>query len=262
MANLRYIETVNLDNIIPNQNQPRRNFEKEALAQLAESIKTYGVIQPISLKKHNDNQYEIIAGERRYRAAKIAGLDSIPSIIIEVEESDSAAIALIENLQREDLDFIEEANSYLKLMNLFNITQRELAAKIGKKQSTIANKIRILKLSNPIKEDIIKHKLSERHARSLLKIEDDNIQMKVLKKTIKNNLTVKETEKLIDDIIKKSEENQLENESRVKNFINYKIYVNTIKHAYREILKTGVSAKFEQNDYDDYIEIKVRIPKK
>lgn len=261
MQKIKSVESINLNKIIPNKNQPRKNFESESLIELSESIKSYGIIQPISLKKQNEDFYEIIAGERRYRAAQIAGLEEIPSIIIETDEINSAAMALIENLQREDLDFIEEAESYLKLMNLFGITQNELAEKIGKKQSTIANKIRILKLPEAVKTSLMENCLTERHGRALLKLEDESLQIEVMSKIIKNNLTVKETEKLIDDIIKKYSEKKNENRKNIRNFINYRIYVNTIKHAYKEIVKTGVSAKFEQNDFEDYIELKVKIPK-
>jgi len=188
-------------------------------------------------------------------------MEAIPSLVIDVDENDSAALALIENLQREDLNFIEEAESFRNLMDIYEITQVELADKIGKNQSTIANKLRVLKLPEVVKAHLVDHNLTERHGRALLKLKDEELQNNVVNKIIKNKLTVKETEKLIDDIIKKYNNKKVKDKRLIKNFINYRIYVNTIKHAYNEIKKTGVPAEFEQNDFDEYIELKVKIPK-
>lgn len=261
MQKFKSIEMIKLDMIVPNKHQPRKVFQEDALVELASSIQSYGIIQPITLKKNTNEEYEIIAGERRFRAAQIAGMEKIPSIIIDVDESNSAAMALIENLQREDLNFIEVAESYKNLMDICQITQAELAEKIGKTQSTVANKLRILKLPEKVKEYLVDHELTERHGRALLKLKDEELQQNVVKKIIKNNLTVKETEKLIDDIIEKYRNKKFKDKRIIKNFINYRIYVNTIKHAFNEILKTGVSAEFEQSDLGEYIELKVRIPK-
>lgn len=261
MQEFKAVEMINLDWIVPNKHQPRKVFQEDALIELTYSIQSYGIIQPISLKKNSDREYEIIAGERRFRAAQLAGMEEIPSLVIDVDETNSAAIALIENLQREDLNFIEEAESYRNLMDIFEITQMELADKIGKTQSTIANKLRVLKLPEVVKANLVDNGLTERHGRALLKLKDEELQQNVVDKIIKNNLTVKETEKLIDDIIKKYSEKKVKDKRLIKNFINYRIYVNTIKHAFNEIKKTGVSAEFEQKDFDEYIELKVKIPK-
>ena len=261
MQEFKSVEMINLNMIVPNKHQPRKVFQEDALIELTYSIQSYGIIQPISLKKNNDEEYEIIAGERRFRAAQIAGMEEIPSLVIDVDESTSAAIALIENLQREDLNFLEEAESYRNLMDIFKITQVELADKIGKTQSTVANKLRVLKLPEVVKANLVDHSLSERHGRALLKLKDEDLQQNVVNKIIKNNLTVKETEKLIDDIIKKCSDKKVKNKRLIKNFINYRIYVNTIKYAFNEIKKSGVPAEFEQTDFDEYIELKVKIPK-
>lgn len=256
----RIIE-ININDIIPNRNQPRKNFDQKALEELSTSIKTYGVIQPITLRRLSNDKYELIAGERRLKATKLSGSNTIPAVIINVEENDSAAMALIENLQREDLNFLEEAEAYEKIVKEYKITQNELADKIGKTQSTIANKMRILKLPRKVKDKLIEHNLSERHGRALLKIEDDEIQYKVLEKIIKKDLNVSSTEKLIKSIVEDLNKEKINNRQNIRNFINYRIYVNTIKNAYKEIIKTGIDAEFEQNDNDEFIEIKVKIPK-
>jgi len=259
--NNKEIIKINLDKITPNRYQPREIFRDETLLELKNSIISYGIIQPISVRKLKENNYEIVAGERRYKAAKLAGLKEIPSIVVEIEEKDSANIALIENIQREDLNFIEEAKAYAQIMKEFEITQEELAKKIGKNQSTIANKIRILKLPDNIKEKLLTNDLTERHGRALLKIKEKIIQEEIINKVIEKNLNVKDTEKLIKSVNEKIDKEETPSKQNIRNFINYKIYINTIKNAYKEILKTGIKAKFEEKEKDDYIEVKVKIPK-
>ncbi len=252
---------IDVEKIIPNRYQPREVFNKESLIELKDSINSYGIIQPISVRKLEDEKFEIIAGERRFKAAKMAGLTKIPSIVVEIEENDSANIALIENIQREDLNFIEEAKAYSQIMEKFGLTQEDLAGKIGKKQSTIANKLRILKLPESIKDKLIANDLTERHGRALLKIKDEEVLEEVLYKIIEKNLNVKDTERLIDSLKEKLNEDTKTSKQSIRNFINYKIYINTIKNAYKEILKTGIKAKFEEKEKDDYIEVRVKIPK-
>ncbi|MDD2495208.1 MAG: nucleoid occlusion protein [Tissierellia bacterium] len=255
---------VNLDinKIIPNKNQPRKSFDEKSLEELSKSIKSYGIIQPITVRKIYDDIYEIIAGERRFRASKLINMETIPAVVIETGEEESAAMALIENLQREDLDFIEEAMAYERLLEDFNLSQTQLAEKVGKSQSTIANKMRILKLPESVKLKIKEGKLSERHARALLKIDDEEILLNLVDKIIKKDLNVNATEKLVKSISEDVNSNKLKDKRYVRNFINYKIYINTIKNAYNEIVKTGIKAKFEQEESDEFIEIKVKIPKK
>lgn len=262
MEPLQKVELISMDKISPNQHQPRRAFDQKSLKELSSSIKSYGLIQPISLREKDSGHYEIIAGERRFRAAQLAGMKEIPSIVMDLADKDSSAIALIENLQREDLNALEEAEAYLNLMIVFGINQSELGERIGKRQSTIANKLRLLKLQDDIKDMIIDGKLTERHCRCLLKLKNEPLQLKVARKILTKNMTVAETEKLIDGIIKKRD-GKKENEPKrsVKNYINYKIYINTIKHAYNEILKTGVRAGYEENEDEEHIEVKIRIPK-
>lgn len=256
------IVNIDINKIIPNKNQPRKTFDDKALEELSQSIKNYGIIQPITVRKIYDDVYEIIAGERRFKAAKLLGMKEIPSVIVEVKEEESAAIALIENLQREDLDFIEEAMAYERLIEDFNLNQTQLAEKVGKSQSTIANKMRILKLPESVKKKIKEAGLSERHARALLKVEDEELLLNIVEKIIKKDLNVSATEKLVKSILKDINLNKTKDKRYVRNFINYKIYINTIKNAYNEIVKTGIKAKFEQDESEEFIEIKVKIPKK
>lgn len=256
------VVNININQIIPNKNQPRKNFDDKALEELSLSIKNYGLIQPIVVRKLADELYELVAGERRLKATKMLETETIPAIVISAGEEESAAMALIENLQRENLNFIEEALAYEKIIYDFNITQQVLADKIGKTQSTVANKLRILKLPQKVKEALIENNLSERHARALLKLTDEDLILDIIDKIVKKDLNVSATEKLVQSIADDINKEKLKNKLYIKNFINYKIYVNTIKNAYNEILKTGIDAKFEEQESDEFIELKVRIPKK
>lgn len=259
---LSNIINIDVNKIIPNKNQPRKIFDEKALEELSQSIKNYGIIQPITVRKIYDDIYEIVAGERRFKAVKLLNMEAIPAVVIEVKEEESAAMALIENLQREDLDFIEEAMAFERLIEDFDLNQTQLAEKLGKSQSTIANKMRILKLPESIKQKIREGNLSERHARALLKIDDEELLLSIVEKVIKKELNVNETEKLVNSIAEDINEKKMRDKRYVRNFINYKIYINTIKNAYNEIVKTGIDAKFEQEESDEFIEIKVKIPKK
>jgi len=256
------IINIDVNKIIPNKNQPRKVFDDKSLEELSQSIKSYGIIQPITVRKIYDDIYELVAGERRLKAVKLLRMETIPAVIIEVKEEESAAMALIENLQREDLDFIEEAMAFERLIEDFGLNQTQLAEKLGKSQSTIANKMRILKLPESVKKELREAKLTERHARALLKIEDEEILLSILEKVIKKDLNVNETEKLVSSIAEDLNIKKMKDKRYVRNFINYKIYINTIKNAYNEIVKTGIDAMFEQQESDEFIEIKVKIPKK
>ena len=256
------IINIPIDIIAPNPYQPRKEFNGSSLEELAASIKEYGVLQPLNVRKIGDSGYELVSGERRLRASKLAGMSFVPALVIEVVEQDSAVIALIENLQREDLNFMEEAEGYHNLINDHGMTQEELAKKVGKKQSTIANKLRLLKLNSNIKKTILQNDLTERHARALLKLPDDILQEKVLQSILKKSLNVKKSEELVEKMLNEvaaaSEEPK---KSRIKGKMQYSIYVNTLKNAYKEILKAGCMVEYGQVDKGEFIEVTVRIPK-
>jgi ParB family chromosome partitioning protein len=265
-SNSPVIELIEIDRIRPNPYQPRKRFNHIAIEELALSIKEYGVLQPIAVKRMNDGFFELIAGERRVKAAKLAGLKNIPAIVMEILDEDSTIIALIENLQREDLNFFEEAEGYASLMNDYGLTQEQVAKKVGKNQSTIANKIRLLRLPREVKDYIVQNGLTERHARALLKIPDKEIQMALVSRIVEKNLRVKDAEELIERVLDKLSERkedipQEDINRNIRGAINYRIYVNTLKNAYRAIIQSGIQAEFSQRDSGEYIEVVVKIPK-
>jgi len=214
MKEERKIIEINIDDILPNRFQPRITFDEVAIAELSSSIKEHGVIQPIVVRKVGD-KYEIIAGERRYKASVMANLDTIPAVITDLNDKDSAEVALIENVQRQDLTPIEEAISYKKILDMGYLTQEELALKLGKSQSTVANKLRLLNLEDDVQEALLNKEISERHARSLLKIEDSSKQVEMLNRIIKERLTVRKTDEEIDKMNNDNVEKVIEIEPTV-----------------------------------------------
>ncbi len=256
--NINYIP---VDLILPNVYQPRKYFDEESLEGLAQSINAYGVIQPLSVRKLGENKYELVAGERRLKAAKKAGLTEVPVIIVDISDKQSAAIALLENLQREDLNFLEEAEAYYNLIKDHSYTQEKLAEVIGKKQSTIANKIRLLKLDNEIRNILLDNGLTERHARALLKLPTVELQKKVLKDVVKRNLNVKKTEELISRELDKiiNRKTKKSKAKKIKGIFSPKVYINTVKQIFD---KYGLNANYKSQDFDDRIQIIITIPKK
>ena len=194
------IYEISLEDIIPNRFQPRLTFDEEALNELAKSIRQHGIIQPLVLRKVA-NKYEIIAGERRYKAAYIAGLTKVPAVIIDLNDNESAEVAIVENIQRKNLSPIEEAKSYKKLLDRGYLTQDELASRMGKAQGSISNKLRLLNLSNEVQDALLNNQISERHARSLLKIDKEDEQVEILNRIINERLNVRDTDNLINSYI-------------------------------------------------------------
>lgn len=251
------VEMIPVNKIKPNPFQPRIEFNRQDLEELAESIKNFGVVQPLTVRKRED-WYELIAGERRLRATKLLGYNEIPAIVRKYNDQEMAEIALVENLQRKDLDFLEEAQAYKKLIDEFGFTQRELAEKIGKSQSTVANKLRILNLPTDVCNYFSSPLITERHARALLKLEKKEEQVEVVKKIIKEELTVKETEKLIDSKInKKTNKNKV-----ITLYKDLRLFTNTLNKTIKEMKTAGIDLKVEKEDKDDYIEYKILFPKK
>ena len=224
MKDNRQVVVLNLDDILPNRFQPRIKFDEKAIVELSESIKEHGVIQPIIVRKIDD-KFEIIAGERRYKASVMAGKTTIPAIVVDLNDKESSEIALIENVQRKDLTPIEEAISYRKIFDMGNITQEELAAKLGVSQSTIANKMRLLNLDDEVQDALLDEKISERHARSLLKLSKMSEQREMLKRIITERLTVRRTDEEIEKILKGNNMNIMDSfnnkvEEPIQNNIN------------------------------------------
>ena len=258
------VKYIPIGSIRPNPYQPRKDFNNKSLEELSQSIKSFGLIQPISVRRLQNENYELVAGERRLRASELAELEEIPAIVVEYRDDESAMIALIENLQREDLNFIEEAEGYNNLISDHGFTQQHLAEKMGKSQSTIANKLRLLKLPNDIKKDLLEHNLTERHGRALLKLSDDELKRNVMDRIIKNELNVSKTEDLVKDILDKliEEGKGSEGQQNIKGLISTRIYLNTIKKAYTAIKESGVDAKYIEEDKGKYIEVIIHIPKR
>ncbi|ACD51534.1 MULTISPECIES: nucleoid occlusion protein [Clostridium] len=249
---------IDIDKIVPNLYQPRKYFNEEAIEELSQSIKQHGIIQPITVRKIGET-YELVAGERRLRAAKVAELDVVPCNIVDITDSESAEIALLENLQREDLNYIEEAEAYSNLLNDHNFTQEDLAKRIGKKQSTIANKLRLLKLDPKVRQMCLENKLTERHSRALLSLPNADLQLKVVSKVVNDGLNVKNTEELINKELLKLAGKQLNKKrTNIKATLPAKLYVNTIKQVFK---KFNIPAEYDCTDSDDFIEVTVKIPK-
>jgi len=242
-----------------NPYQPRRIFDRESLEELASSIKTYGVLQPISVRHINGAGYELVAGERRLRACKIAGLNTIPAIVVDITDHDSAVLAMIENLQRKDLHFFEEAQGLSSLMADYGFTQEGLANRIGKSQSTIANKIRITRLPRSVQRLITDNELSERHARALLKLDDEETQLEVLAKVIKLGLTVRKTEALVEATISPLNKS-IGGSSPFKAYIrDIRILTNSIKENLDMVRQSGIDTHFDMEQTDTGYNIMIKL---
>ena len=249
---------VPLSKIVPNPYQPRKEFESEALSELADSIRQYGVLQPLLVAPGKDGTYILIAGERRLRASIMAGLGTVPVIVSEYTTQQIAEIALIENLQRKDLHYLEEAEGYEKLVNTFHLTQESMAIRVGKKQSTIANKLRLLRLPVSVRNKLHDSKLTERHARVLLKLENEETQKAVLQKVLKGNLNVRQTEALVEKTLK--ENGKLDKKKpRIVIVNDVRIYLNSIREIMDTVKTSGIPASMEQDMDGDDVVVTLRI---
>ena len=246
---------VPVQNIEANPYQPRKHFEPEALAELAHSISQYGVLQPLLVAPMGDGRYMLIAGERRLRASKLANLSMVPVIISDYTSQQIAEIALIENLQREDLHYLEEADGYEKLMDQFHLTQESMASRVGKKQSTIANKLRLLRLSDAVRKLLKEHSLTERHARALLRLTAEEDQISVINEITKNGYNVRQTEKYIENYIEEHQDSaKLKKTKRLMIIQDVRIYLNSIKQITKNMEVSGIPVKVEQTlDGDDVV---------
>lgn len=249
---------ISTEQIRPNPHQPRSAFPDPDLRQLADSIRQNGILQPLTVRQRGEI-FELIAGERRLRAAKIAGLRAVPCIVMDISERNSAILALVENIQRQDLSFFDEAAAIEKLISYYGMTQEDAAIKLGKAQSTIANKLRILRLSIAERELIMEHHLTERHARALLKLGSAEERLLILDKVVKQHLNVERTEQMIDEKLGKVRERENFRKRSVL-FRDIRLFTNTIQKAIDTMQAAGIPAASQKMQFDDYIEYRVRIP--
>lgn len=255
------VVAIPINSIRPNPYQPRREMDKAALEELCASIRRYGLMQPIVVRQINGRDFELVAGERRLRACRMAEMKEIPAVIVRAGGTDSAVMALIENIQRENLGYIEEAEAFCSLISEHGITQEELAARLGKSQSTIANKIRILKLAPETRRILAENGLSERHARALLKIPDEKTRMRALDIIIKRGLNVAKAEELIEELLSKNEKTQQNKTQNIRIFRDVRIFSNTIKQAVDMMNRSGIAAEAQKTESEEFIEYTIKIPK-
>ncbi|MDD4801873.1 MAG: nucleoid occlusion protein [Syntrophomonas sp.] len=253
-----------LEEILRNPFQPRQEFNHMELKELAKSIQMYGIIQPVIVRKIR-NGYQLIAGERRYRACRMIGKTTISAVVREMSDEKAAAVSLIENLQRKELNYFEEADAYARLLSEFGMTQDELAQRIGKSQSAIANKIRLLRLDDEVRLMIEPDSLSERHARALLKLNSVETQKEVLRAVYERELSVKETEDMVENLrhnnIPKETKDEDNGQSVSLIIRDARIFLNTIKETVNRARKSGINMFITENDGEDEYEILIRVPK-
>ena len=261
----RVLRRVRISEISRNPNQPRRYFDPEAIATLAESIRQYGVLNPLTVRRTGNGGYELVAGERRLRAARVAGLTDVPCLLINADGEDSSVIALVENLQRRDLDFFEEANGFKRLIDQFGLTQEEAARKVGKTQSAVANKLRLLRLSQQNMELIRRNNLTERHARALLRLSEEADRINVTNYIIEHELNVSRTEEYIDEFLKAKEKPEPLPEQDggrhvVRLFKDVRFFLNTLNRAVGVMVDAGIGATVQQQESDDGLTLTISIP--
>ena len=252
------IQLIPHENIQPNPHQPRIRFDYAELENLATSIRSNGILQPINVRPLEDGRFELISGERRLRAARIIGVTKIPCIVMNVSDEQSALFAIIENVQRQNLDFFEEAIAIERLMTEYCLSQEEIGRKLGKAQSTLSNKLRLLRLPEEMRDKIVAANLSERHARALLTLPDNSARHRALDIIIERHLTVSESERLINDILRRRKS---PHKQPIKVFKDMRIFSNTLNHAVDSIRRAGLEADTAKSETDEYFEYVVRISK-
>ncbi|MBR3060792.1 MAG: ParB/RepB/Spo0J family partition protein [Oscillospiraceae bacterium] len=264
MLTSRKVILLPVGSIHPNPMQPRKIFDPDALGELTESIRMYGVLQPLTVRKAGDGSFELVAGERRLRASRAAGLDKVPCILVNVSEQDSGLLALVENLQRQDLDFIEEAEGLRALTRSYGMSQEEAARCIGLSQSAVANKLRLLRLSPELLYLLRERGLSERHARALLRLENDEQRLEVLSYVLEHDLNVARTEQYIEDYLKRGgPPKEAQGKKKAPRIVlkDVRIFFNTVTKGLGVMRRSGVQAEYDQAETEaDYI-LTIRIPK-
>lgn len=248
--------------IRPNKTQPRKSFDEDKLRLLSQSIANNGILQPLTVRRLSQTEYELVAGERRLRAAVLAGLSKVPCVLIKCTDKESAIFALLENIQRSDLNMFEEAKGINRLIRKFGLTQEEAAQKLGKKQSTVANKLRLLKLSMEEQDWILQAGLSERHARALLRVDNEEIRKELLSKIVADNLNAKETEDLVLKLMCQATVSSSPKQEKKFVVRDVRIFVNTINKAVDTMRLSGINAVSKKLETEEYIEYTVQIPKR
>lgn len=244
-----------------NPNQPRKLFDDERLSELSQSIAEYGVISPLTVRLHY-GRYELVSGERRLRAARMAGLKKVPCIILDVDMEESGLLALVENLQRQDLDFLEEARGIENLMRLYGLSQEECARRLGRSQSAVANKLRLLRLPGDVLDSLREHGLTERHGRALLRLSDDAARRAALEHILAEGLNVAQTDRYIDSLLAPAPEKP--KSARKRSFIlkDVRVFLNTVSHSLDVMKKGGIAAGMRQEETEDELIVTISIPKR
>ena len=245
--------------ISPNPDQPRRYFDPDELQELAESIRVHGILQPLSVRRKGGGRYELIAGERRLRAAILCGLDQVPCLVLEVSRESSCLLSLIENLQRRDLDFWEEAKALERLISVYGLSQEEAAAKVGKSPSAVANKLRLLRLPQGALALLRKHGFTERHARALLRLPDPQAQQTGAELVVKEGWTVARTEKYVEEILRSQSQTK---KTRPPLLIrDVRFFLNSLDHSLAVMRSAGVAAQCRRQEEGEDLQLTIRIPK-
>lgn len=255
------IQELPVDTIMPNRFQPRTIFSEEKIQELATTIHTHGIIQPIVVRPtEEEGKYELIAGERRWRAVQTLQWEKIPAIIKDFTDTETASVALIENLQREELSAIEEAHAYARLLELHDLTQEALAQRLGKGQSTVANKLRLLKLPEEVQQAILEKKISERHARSLVPLKLPELQITLLQEIIEKQLNVKQTEERVVKMLEQKTDRKPKPKRKAFSR-DTRIAMNTIRQSLHMVEDSGLKINTEEEEFEEYIQLTIRIPK-
>lgn len=249
------------DEIVPNPVQPRKHFDDEGLAELSESIRAYGILNPLTVRWRS-GRYELVAGERRLRAAKMAGLQELPCLVVDVNMADASLMALVENLQRQDLDFVEEAAGIRQLILLFGMSQEEAARRLGKSQSAVANKLRLLRLPTDVLDTLRAEGLSERHGRALLRLPDEEKQRDALRVILERELTVAATEAYVESLLSTAEEKEPRPAAR-RTFVlkDVRVFLNTISRSLELMKQGGIEAGMKRQETADSLILTISIPK-
>lgn len=256
------IRKISISDIVPNRFQPRTVFNDDKISELAQTIHTHGIIQPIVVRAYEQGKYEIIAGERRFRAMQKLGWELAPAIVKDFTDTETASVALIENLQREELTPIEEALAYGRLIELHSLTQEALAQRLGIGQSTVANKLRLLKLPQEVQDALLQKQITERHARSLIPLKNPENQVKLLLEIIENGLNVKQTEEQVVKLLTGKVEKTKPKPKRKAFSRDMRIAVNTIRQSLSMVTDNGINLDAEEEEFEEYYQFTIKIPKK